>query len=226
MRLFSFILLGMVLLSGCKKDPPNPPGKAVLTEPAKNSECTPVLSSSGSSSVVRFRWQPGDYSESHGIVVRNLITGVAIDRAPEGSTITIPLEKGTPYSWFVVSKNTQTNKIATSATWLFYNPGTQTDHVPFPAEIISPEPGATVFKDINNEVILQWSAIDIDNDIDSYKIYFSTESPPNVLIASPGANNTRLKVSVISDTVYYWRVVTTDAIGNSSDTGILDFKVY
>lgn len=226
MRLLSFIFLGMMLLSGCKKDPPNPPGKAVLTEPAKNSECTPVQSSSGNSSLVRFRWQPGDYSESYEVVVRNLSTGNTIDRVAEGSAITIPLEKGTPYSWFVISKNTRTNETATSATWLFYNPGSQTDHVPFPAEIIAPEPGATVFKDINNQIELRWSATDIDNDIESYNIYLSTENPPNTLIASTGFDETSQKVGVSSDTVYYWRVVTTDALGNTSDTGVLDFKVY
>ncbi len=226
MRLLSFIFLGMTLLLGCKKDPPNPPEKAVLIEPAKNSECTPVESSSGINSVVRFRWQPGDYSESYEAIVKNLSTGNAINRIVEGSTITIPLEKGMPYSWFVRSTNTQTNETATSETWLFYNPGSQTDHVPFPAEIIAPEPGATVFKDVNNQVSLQWSATDIDNDIESYALYFSTENPPNVLIVSPGLNQTSQKVDVISGTIYYWRVFTSDALGNTSDTGILDFKVY
>lgn len=226
MRLFSFILLGMVLLSGCKKDPPNPPGKAVLTEPANNSECTPVQSSSGNNSVVRFRWQPGNYTDSYELEVKNLLDGSIINRNPKVATETIPLQKGTPYSWFVISKNSQTNETATSATYLFYNPGKQTDHVPFPAEIIAPEPGATVFKDMNNDIILRWLATDIDDDIESYNIYFSPENPPNVLIASPAANDRTQRVGVISDTVYYWRVVTIDAQGNSSDTGILDFKVY
>ena len=226
MRRIAFILFGILLLSGCKKDPPSPPEKAVLIEPAKNSECTPVENASGNSSIVRFRWQPGNYSESYEVVVRNLTTGDAIERVPDGTTTTIPLEKGTPYSWFVISKNNQTNEAATSETWLFYNPGSQTDYAPFPAEIINPEPGATVFKNVNNEIILQWSATDIDEDVESYKIYFSTENPPNVLIAAPGAGETTQKVGVLSDEVYYWRVVTTDALGNTSDTGVLDFKVY
>lgn len=226
MRLISFIFMGMVLLSGCKKNPPHPPERAMLTEPAKNSECTPVQSSSGTSNLVRFRWQPGNYSESHEITVRNLVTGAAIDRVTQGSTITIPLEKGTPYSWSVRSTNTNTTQTATSAIWLFYNPGSQTHHVPFPAEIISPEPGATVFKDINNEITLQWTAVDIDDDIEGYKLYFSTENPPNVLIASLGIEETTQEVGVLSNTVYYWRVVTADALGNTSDTGVLDFKVF
>lgn len=226
MRPIIFILLGLMLLSGCKKDPPNPPGSAVLTEPTKNSECTPVQSSSGTNNVVRFRWQPGNYNESYEVTVRNLITDDTVNRVSESTTLTIPLEKGTPYSWSVTSKNTQTNVEATSETWLFYNPGSQTDHVPFPAEIDTPKPGATVFKDINNQVTLQWSATDIDEDVESYTIYFSTVNPPNVLIASPGVNETTQKIGVISGTVYYWRVVTTDALGNTSDTGVMDFKVY
>ena len=226
MRSIIFFLLGILFVSGCKKDPPNPPERAVLSEPAKNSECTPVESSSGTSNLVRFRWQPGNHSERYEVIVRNLITGDAVDRNSEDISITIPLEKGMPYSWTVISKNSQTTETASSETWQFYNPGSQIDHVPFPAEIITPEPGTTVFKDINNEITLQWSATDIDEDVESYQVYLATENPPNVLIASPGANDTSQKVGVISNMVYYWRVVTTDALGNTSDTGIISFKVY
>lgn len=226
MRLFSLMVFGMMLLSGCKKNAVDPPGKAVLTEPAKNSECTPVQSSSDSNSLVRFRWQPAAHSDSYELHVTNLTTGNSIIKNQRGTTETVSLEKGAPFAWFIVSKNAQTADKVFSTTWLFYNPGTQTNYVPFPAEIIAPEPGATVFKDINNEVTLQWSGADIDNDIESYKIYFSIESPPNVLIASAGANETTQKVVVISDTVYYWRIVTSDALDNTSDTGILDFRVY
>ncbi|HDZ13285.1 MAG TPA: hypothetical protein ENH60_00110, partial [Pricia sp.] len=204
MRAATFLLLGILLISGCKKDPPNLPGKAVLTEPARNSECTPVQSSSSTSNLVRFRWQPANYSEEYEVVVRNLTTGDAVEKVTGSATITIPLEKGTPYSWFVISKNTQTIETATSETWSLYSPGSQTNHVPFPAEIIAPESGATVFKDINNEITLQWSSSDIDEDIESYSIFFSTENPPNLLIASPEVDQTTQKVGVISDTVYYW----------------------
>jgi hypothetical protein len=226
MRLFSFLFLGIVLLMGCKKDPPDTPGKAVLTEPAKNTECTPVQTSNGNSNVVRFRWQPADYTEIYELRVTDLITNTVQTKSTSKTTETLPLQKGRPFSWTVVSKNGQTTDRVSSETWSFYNPGARTEHVPFPAEIIAPKPGSTVVKDINNEITLQWSGADIDNDIEGYEIYFSTETPPNVLIANPDVNVTSQKVSVVSGTVYYWKVVTKDAEGNVSDTGILDFKVY
>jgi hypothetical protein len=96
--------------------------------------------------------------------------------------------------------------------------------VPFPAEIIAPISGSYVFKDINNEVTLKWSGADADNDIESYEIYFSTENPPEILTATTNANTTEQKVNVVSQTVYYWRVITRDNEGNTSDTGVLDFR--
>ncbi|MDT7828455.1 hypothetical protein RQM65_07260 [Pricia sp. S334] len=226
MRTFFFVLLGVLLLSGCKKNPPNPPQKALLVEPARNSECIPVQKTDDGNNLVRFRWLPGNHSESYEIVVTNLISGLVVDREQRTIDLTLPLEEGMPYSWFVISKNSQTNETATSPIWHFYNPGKQTEHVPFPAEIIAPEPGATVFKDIDNEVNLQWTATDLDDDIEGYSIYFSTENPPEALIALLDTDDTSQKVSVVSDVVYYWRIVTVDALGNTSDTGVLDFKVF
>ena len=83
------------------------------------------------------------------------------------------LKKEIPFSWFVSSKNSATSDIASSETWRFYNSGFQTTYAPFPAEIIEPKPAAKVFKDINNEVTLRWSGVDIDDDIVGYEVYFS-----------------------------------------------------
>ncbi|NNE78261.1 MAG: hypothetical protein HKN31_14455 [Pricia sp.] len=225
MRLLTLLVLGLVLVSGCKKDdPPDLPGKVVLTAPAKNSECTPIQTSSGNSNVVRFNWQPSDFTEIYELRVTNLATGTIQTKSTTNTIETLSLEKGLPFSWVVVSKNSQTTTTMTSDSWLFYNPGSQTSYAPFPAEIISPKPGATVFKDINNEVTLEWSGADIEDDILGYEVYFSMENPPETLIASPDANTTQQKVSVAPDMVYYWKVITIDAAGNSSDTGILDFR--
>ena len=225
MRIFSVLVLGIVVLLSCKKDPPKPPEMALLTSPAKNSECTPVQSTNTTSNSVRFNWQTAKFAESYDVSVTNLATDISQTEVGLRTTTHIfSLEKGAPYSWSVISRNSQTETAVSSETWLFFNPGSQTTHVPFPAEIISPKPGTTVFKDVNNEVSLNWSGADVDNDIESYEIYFSTENPPETLIDSPTANTTEKKVSVTANTVYYWRVVTKDAIGNTSDTGVIDFR--
>ncbi len=226
MKLFYLLLAGTIFLAGCKKDLPEPPGMAWLEEPVKNSECTPVQSSDGIINVVRFAWKPADHTEIYELRVTDLTTNTVRTISTTKTTETLPLPIGTAFSWTVISKNSQTTLNVPSATWLFFNPGSQTQHAPFPAEILSPKMGSTVFKDIDNEIELQWSGADIDNDIEGYKIYFETETPPKVLIASPGTNETSRKVSVVSGTVYYWKVITTDSEGNLSDTGVLDFRVY
>jgi len=225
MRILSVLLLGVALISSCKKDPPKPPEKVLLTSPAKNSECTPIRSTNTTSNAVQFNWQAAKFAESYDLSVTNLDTGTSQRELDLRATTHIfSLQKGALYSWSVVSRNSQTETTALSASWLFYNPGSQTTYAPFPAEVISPKPGSTVFKDINNEVTLSWSGADIDNDIESYEIYFSTENPPEVLIDSPTANTTEKKVSVASNTIYYWKVITKDIAGNTADTGILDFR--
>ncbi|WP_149303928.1 hypothetical protein [Pareuzebyella sediminis] len=227
MKRISLIFMTCIVFLGCKKkDSPNSPEKALLTAPAKNSECTPVQTTTGTSNVVRFSWQVADYTDLYELRVTNLNTGTVQTKSTSSTVETLSLEKGIAFSWVVVSKNSQTTTTATSDSWFFYNPGSQTTYTPFPAEIVAPKSGSTIIKDINNEVTLDWEGTDIDGDIESYEIYFSTENPPETLIATLNANTTEQKVSVASNTVYYWRVITKDAAGNSSDTGTFDFRCH
>ena len=62
-------------------------------------------------------------------------------------------------------------------------------------------------------------------DIEGYEVYFSVETPPIDLVRELSAPITSIKVSVTSDTVYYWKVIVIDEEGNKSDTGIYTFKV-
>lgn len=227
MKRVVLVCMAWVVFLGCKKEENhNPPEKVQLTAPAKNSECTPIQTTSGGSNVVRFNWQVADYAEIYELRVTNLNTGNVQTKSSSSTVETLSLEKGTAFSWVVVSKNTQTTTTATSDSWFFYNPGSQTTYAPFPAEIISPKSGSTVIKDINNEVTLDWEGADIDGDIEGYEIYFSTENPPEDLIAIPNAGTTEQKVTVASNTVYYWKIITKDVAGNSSDTGTFDFRCH
>lgn len=225
MRVFSVILVGM-LLFGCKKDAPKSPEAVLLSLPAKNTECAPVQTSSESANVVRFTWLAADHAETYELRVTNLNTGTTQTKSTQLLSETLPLQKGTPFSWVVISKNTKVQKTSTSEKWMFYNPGAQTSYAPFPAEIISPKLSESVFKDINNEITLEWSGFDLDNDIADFDLYFSTETPPATLIGTFASGSSAKKVSVSSKTVYYWKVVTKDENGNTSDSGIFSFKVF
>lgn len=218
------ILLFGVLMIGCKKkSDPKPPVAATLVFPAKGSECTTGRELNENTSEIEFRWMASDHTESYQLRVTNLITNITQTINTKAISAKLPIARGEPFSWFVRSKNTSVETTADSEFWRFYNAGQQTTYAPFPAEGINPKSGSSIFKDINNEVTLEWFGDDIENDIDNYEIYFSTSSPPETLITTVTSNT--VKVTVESGTTYYWSVLTKDREGNSSDSGVFVFKV-
>ena len=226
MRTVILLLLFGVLLIGCKKkSSPKPPEIATLVFPNKNSECTTGRDLNQTTSEVEFKWMASNHTESYVLRVTNINTNITQTITTTAISAKLPIAKGEPFSWVVRSKNTKVTETAVSESWRFYNAGFQTTYAPFPAEPIEPKNGTSIFKDINNEVTLEWNGADIENDIDGYELYFSTTSPPEILIASPSSDQNSEKVSVSSNTNYYWKVITKDGEGNSSDSGIFVFKV-
>jgi len=227
MRIFKVLLLVLLLVAGCKKkNHPVPPDATLLVFPNKSSECTLGDDISASTREVDFKWQKANNAETYELRVTNINTNTTQTISTPALSARLPLEKGAPFSWVVISKNSMTTNNVSSAIWMFYTAGSETTYPPFPAEIIEPKIGASIIKDINNEVSLQWSGSDVDNDIAGFEIYFDTVSPPVVLLASPSASATEQKASVTPNGVYYWKVVTKDIDGNSSSSGIYDFRVY
>jgi hypothetical protein len=74
-----------------------------------------------------------------------------------------------------------------------------------------------------SEITLKWTANDLDNDITGYDVYFGTDSVP--VIYANDMDDNELIVSVVSDTIYYWRIITNDSLGNTSDTGVYQFRI-
>ncbi|MBT8296848.1 MAG: hypothetical protein KJO52_00810 [Maribacter sp.] len=225
MRAILLVLFGVLLIGCKKKSSPKSPEIAVLVFPNKNSECTTGRDINPSTSEVEFQWMASNHTESYELRVTNLNTNITQIVSTAAISAKLPIAKGEPFSWFVRSLNTLVTETAISETWRFYNAGFQTTYAPFPAEVIFPKNGASVFKDINNEVSLEWEGADVENDIEGYELYLSPTTPPEILIASPSSNENSAKVSVTSDTTYYWKIITKDSEGNSSDSGIFTFKV-
>jgi len=225
MRAILLVLFGFLLIGCKKKSSPKPPEIAVLVFPNKNSECTTGRDINQSTSEVEFQWMASNHTETYELRVTNLNTNITQIVSTAAISAKLPIAKGEPFSWFVRSLNTKVTETAISETWRFYNAGFQTTYAPFPAEVITPKNGASVFKDINNEVSLEWEGADVENNIEGYELYLSTTTPPEILIASPSSDENSAKVSVASDTTYYWKVITIDSEGNSSDSGIFTFKV-
>ena len=221
-----FILLFGILLMGCKKkSSPKSPEIAQLVFPNKSSECTTGNDLNENTSEVEFKWMASDHTETYELKVTNLNSNVTQTINTKALSAKLPIAKGEPFEWFVRSKNTKVVDIATSETWRFYNAGQEASYAPFPAEGVHPKSGASVFKDINNEVTLEWFGDDIENDIESYELYFSTDSPPETFIEAFTANKNSKNVTVASSTTYYWKVITIDRQGHKSDSGTFLFKV-
>ncbi|MCP4977302.1 MAG: hypothetical protein GY931_14185 [Maribacter sp.] len=225
MRTIILLLFGVLLIGCKKKSNPKPPEIATLVFPNKNSECTTGSDLNQTTSEVEFIWMASDHTETYELRVTNLNTNITQTMTTAALSAKLPIAKGEPFSWFIRSRNTKVTETAVSETWRFYNAGFQTTYAPFPAELIEPKNGTSIFKDINNEVTLEWHGADIENDIVGYELYFSTTTPPETLIASPSFNINSEKVSVTSNTDYFWKVITMDSEGNSSDSGIFVFKV-
>jgi hypothetical protein len=76
----------------------------------------------------------------------------------------------------------------------------------------------------SGKITLDWNGSDADNDISIYDIYLSTSSVPALLKAGE-KESILTDVSVSSNTTYYWKVISKDSKGNTSDSGIYQFKI-
>lgn len=214
-----------VFFLGCKKkENPKPPESSTLVYPVKNSECTTGNNLNALTSEVEFKWGAAVNTDTYELRATNLNTSTTQTITTSSTSAKLPLAKGAPFSWVVVSKNESVLETASSESWRFYNSGFNTSYAPFPAEIIAPEEGASILRDDNNEIELSWSGSDVDNDIVSFEIYISTENPPEELAFTTNSANAT-KVLVVESTIYFWRIITKDSEGNSSDSGVYDFRV-
>lgn len=229
MRYLLVITLLCTIGWSCKKsgspEPVKNPAKATLLFPAQNEACTTGTIISNTESAIEFKWNQSENTDSYDLVLKNLETGTSTTHpAAASSQLTITLLRNTPYSWYIISKSASGGTSAQSEVWKFYNAGpASVFYAPFPADGMIPAMGASVTA-TGGKMTLDWNGSDADNDIVSYDVYLSTSTTP-ALISSNITNSILADVSVTSNTIYYWKVVTKDAKGNTSDSGIYQFKV-
>ena len=229
--LFKFILLvsGLILTNcsggdggGSEGGKDNPPVAATLQFPEQNSECTEGTNITATKSTIAFDWTDAQNASTYQLVLKNLATQTTSTHNTNDSNLALQLDRGTPYSWYVISKNSGT-QTAQSTTWKFYNAGAaETSYAPFPADLVAPQMGIGMVN-TTTSVNLQWTGSDVDNDISGYEVLFGTANPPTSSIGTP--TDTNLQVNVSSGNDYYWKVITTDLVGNTSTSEIFQFKV-
>ncbi|WP_242094386.1 hypothetical protein [Aestuariivivens sediminicola] len=229
-----FYIICAAILSGCSggSDDPNPdpgpvevdpPGAATLVFPNENSECTEGTNITDTESDVLFNWNDATNTTSYQLVVKNLKTQSTAQFTTSDSQLNVTLLRATPYSWYIVSRNSGT-ETTQSATWKFYNAGPATSsYAPFPAELVAPQMGMSL-PSASPNTLLEWEGSDVDNDITGYDVLFGTTSPPTNTEAT-NLSATELEVDVTSGTTYYWQVLTHDNEGHSSSSPIFEFKV-
>lgn len=221
-------ILFLCLACGGKKKTGTPaaaaPGKAVLVSPTQNEACTSGVAVSATESSVQFSWVSSSNTESYEVNIKNLLTNVSTTKTVTANTTSATLLKDTPYSWFVVSKSSKTATTTASDTWKFYNAGDgKTNYAPFPAEIVSPTYNQAIAAS-GGKITLDWNGSDTDNDLVNFDIYLGTTTTPALLQANVTASILN-NVSVNNATTYYWRVISRDSKGNTSDSGLYRFSV-
>lgn len=209
--------------NGPDPTPVTPPTAATLVFPLNNSECTQGTNVTSTQSTITFDWSDSANTDSYQLVLKNLETQNISNYNSTVSEKDIAIAKGTPFSWYVISKSNNTTQTAQSPTWKFYNAGEAvSSYTPFPADLISPVMGSS-FDPVTTKVTLKWEGNDLDNDISGYDILFGTANPPS---SNPETTtSTEIEVTVVSGNTYYWRVITKDSQNNSSNSEIFQFKV-
>jgi hypothetical protein len=227
---FYIIIVCSISFAACSKGGGAPdvpqPAEAALVSPTNNTTCLNGISIDTGKSSVSFSWQPAANADMYDLVVKNLNNAQQNVYSVSGLSKDLVLSKAQPYSWYVVSKSVKTTTTSQSAVWKFYVAGNATSsYAPFPATIIAPAPNAVVPSAGSESVTVTflWSATDVDNDIAFYTIYLDDKNATtNVKAAVTGSTMT---LTLLPYKTYYWRVITTDGAGNTSDSGVYSFSI-
>ncbi|MEW7290841.1 hypothetical protein [Aquimarina sp. 2304DJ70-9] len=199
------------------------PTASNLIFPFENSLCNVGTDITPTESTVLFEWEAGANVDSYEVELTNLTTGNRTTHQSTATQTPIVLSRGTPYSWFIVSKSNTVSETAQSVEWKFYNAGDAIEsYAPFPAEAIAPEMAESI-RTTASEIILDWEGNDVDDDIVGYDVYFDTSREPEIV--SSNLEESMFSVSITSNTIYYWKITTKDSRGNTSESGVFQFKV-
>ncbi|WP_299334207.1 hypothetical protein [uncultured Psychroserpens sp.] len=231
MRQITYIFCVAILFLGCKDTTddglPNnnggaqdPPNGVQLVFPQEDMLCNEGENPTPTESTVFFEWEPNDNAETYLLTIENLDTDNIEQYETVDFIFPVTINRAQAFRWFV--EYAYQNETKVSAVWNFYNagPGVQT-YAPFPAEIISPTMAQTI--PATNSVTLEWNGSDVDDDIVGYDVYFGTTNPPE--LNTSDISTEQITVPVSTGNTYYWNIITKDAEGNSSESGVFEFRI-
>ena len=201
-----------------------PPTASDYIAPFNNQICTGEIISADDIQVT-FEWEAFQDAEdtnlTYAIEVRNLLNNAIAHQATLSSTnSSATLARGLSFSWQVTATDSEGESVA-GDTWLFQTPDEGVNnYAPFPAELLAPENGQVFVLSQNNDVNYSWIGHDPDPGETSqltYDLYLGQTNPPPLyysnispyigdILGYPG--------------VYYWKVVTKDPHGNTSESEV------
>ena len=225
-KYFTGFILVLLLVHCQKTELPADPGVASLISPVDKETCLDGVSVNDTQSNVNFVWSTATDALSYELEIANLLTQSTQLYSSDTNEISIALSKAEPYSWSVRSIGETGTTASVSDPWKFYLAGDAVvNYAPFPSELITPRSGANTTPDINNLVILRWTADDVDNDLNRFEVYLDAidGTTLNREIAYL-AEETQLEMEVENNTVYYWKIVAIDSNGNQSSSGVYTFR--
>ena len=226
MRKIIFLIGFAVIFTSCikpKQATVTTPAKAVLLLPVHNESCISGKVISATESKVIFKWNSSVNTDSYDLTIKNLETGVVKEISTASTEFEMTILRNTPYSWFITSKSLKTTEKGTSDIWKFYNSGIGVvSHPPYPAEAFSPLLGQNI-PSSNGKIAVDWTGSDTDGDLKNYDVYFGSTTSV-ALIKSNVTESIFTDISVNSNMVYYWKIISRDSNGNTSDSGLLNFK--
>ena len=221
MKRYLYILF--LILAACKKEVIPDPQATLLLGPENNNNCNTAIQVSDQQSQVNFSWQEALHTDEYELVVRDILNNVDQKKETLRLSSSVVLERGKQFSWWVNSISEQTENIAKSEVWTFYLEGLPTSsHFPFPAQLLIPEHNSQVSLD-NGTLTLRWEVVDLDNDVESYDVYFGTD-PDDLNLAAENLTTNSISLTLNPDQYYYWKVSTRDKEGNISHSIVGIFR--
>ena len=210
-----------VLLCTCSKPSILEPDSALLTTPENSNTCVP-LSTTATQGVINFGWEEAQNTDSYEVFVRNSITQTEQKKSADLTSTTFTLDRGAPYSWWVVSSSDASAVDTKSKVWSFYLEGIQQEtFLPFSAQLNNPQDEQEVMLS-SGEINLQWTGSDLDNDIAYYQVYIGTGAAQMSLVQDNQITSSYSALLDVGQT-YFWQIVTIDQRGNKSQSAIQSF---
>ena len=227
----SFVLSLAILNTSCGPDSneDNTPviGELDLTAPLDSSTCEGVSTSTTKCEVI-LSWLPTTDNETYVLTVTNLNTNkvVLIQNNISTTSYKVTLDKKTPFSWTVSSRDNLTGQIINkSLLWKFYAFAGESvsNFAPFPADLLAPIQDKTVTP-VDGKIVLKWAGSDANGDSLKYTVYIDkVDGKQTPVTELTNISATQATVAVTSG-VYYWRVKSTDS-NSSSFSQIVSFTV-